>query len=238
MSHFLVGVVTETGSEAEIEAALAPYDENIQMPEYEEACHCCGSLIKRDIDQAADEKFGTIYGTYRASFHKSKGFIDAEGNRELIDELWEEKLRPRKEFKKRLFEASPLKNVPDPCCGFYNFDYCADNFELVGQRFEDNSGCGGTGLAMSTYNPKSEWDWWVIGGRWGDDIKTMSVSNYLIEPEIPYALVLDGEWIGRGKMGWWGMSFGDAKKADWEKTVRGLLEKVPTQIITGVDCHI
>lgn len=30
----------------------------------------------------------------------------------------------------------------------------------------DGEGCKGTGIEESTYNPKSKWDWYVIGGRW------------------------------------------------------------------------
>lgn len=36
----------------------------------------------------------------------------------------------------------------------------------IGKRFEDKSGCGGTGFYESTYSPESKWDWFVIGGRW------------------------------------------------------------------------
>ena len=33
------------------------------------------------------------------------------------------------------------------------------------------SDCHGTGKRMTTYNPKSKWDWWVVGGRWNGAVK-------------------------------------------------------------------
>ena len=55
-------------------------------------------------------------------------------------------IRPRKERFNELFAAHPLKDMPNPSC----------------------EGCGGSGERVTTRNPKSKWDWWVIGGAHWD----------------------------------------------------------------------
>ncbi len=38
-------------------------------------------------------------------------------------------------------------------------------------KWVDKENIGPQGEMISTYNPKSKWDWWVLGGRWKDDIR-------------------------------------------------------------------
>lgn len=50
-------------------------------------------------------------------------------------------------------------------CGFLNIRYAGD-----GDKYRVDSGV----LQRQTdYNPKSEWDWWVVGGRWSDMLRTL-----------------------------------------------------------------
>jgi hypothetical protein len=100
----------------------------------------------------------------------------------------------------------------------------------------------------TTYNPKSKWDWYVEGGRWEGFIKTtdgMEVDSTTLAAvdittlNIPFAIVKDGEWQERGKMGWFGMVRDEAPEAEWEQQVRANLMLLPkTTKITVVDCHI
>lgn len=41
------------------------------------------------------------------------------------------------------------------------------------QYFEDEM-VASNGDLLSTYNPNSKWDWYVIGGRWDKCLKTLS----------------------------------------------------------------
>lgn len=68
------------------------------------------------------------------------------------------------------------------------------------------------GDLLSTYNPNSKWDWYTIGGRWNNYLKTLSGEttneDYASEIDwkdiIPFAFVTPiGEWHERGEMGWW-----------------------------------
>jgi hypothetical protein len=54
-----------------------------------------------------------------------------------------------------------------------------------------------------------------------------------------YAYVKDGEWIGKGDMGWWGMSSNDEDQNVWNGKMVKLLEELPDDtLITIMDCHI
>lgn len=56
---------------------------------------------------------------------------------------------------------------------------------------------------------------------------------------IPYALVKDGKWYERGKMGWWGMSINEKDPEEWSKQVYKLLEEAPADTLLSLfDCHI
>lgn len=56
---------------------------------------------------------------------------------------------------------------------------------------------------------------------------------------IPYAVVKDAKWLGRGNMGWWGISTDDAPLDEWAQKVRELVESLPDDtLISFYDCHI
>jgi hypothetical protein len=56
---------------------------------------------------------------------------------------------------------------------------------------------------------------------------------------IPYAVVKDSKWYGRGEMGWFGISHGDEDKNAWVKKVSDMLTELPDDtLFTIVDCHI
>jgi len=81
---------------------------------------------------------------------------------------------------------------------------------------------------MSTYNPQSKWDWWVVGGRWSGfypieggmaDIVRKGDVRLTEESNIQtYAVLAEGVWRAPGSMGWFGMSTeDDAERADYSK---------------------
>ena len=54
-----------------------------------------------------------------------------------------------------------------------------------------------------------------------------------------YALIKDGQWYSRGKMGWWGMSSDDMTLAEWGEKQWETYRSLPgDERITIVDCHI
>jgi len=123
----------------------------------------------------------------------------------------------------------------------------------------DRGGIDDKGLyRISTYNPKSKWDWWRIGGRWNGEIKgayrgskdgfnfddefeTLE-ENICPISELPenleiFAIVTpDGFWHEKGHMGWFGCTSNINK--DWKKIVKDLLKKYSNYIAIGCDLHI
>lgn len=115
---------------------------------------------------------------------------------------------------------------------------------------------------VTTYNPASKWDWWVIGGRWDgrmlgldeiddgqggfnfDDtfhtLKRNSAHIDDIAPDfVPFAFVTpDGKWHEKGKMGWWAVTHGEQPEHEWKKEWENALKKYPNSIAVSLDCHI
>lgn len=55
----------------------------------------------------------------------------------------------------------------------------------------------------------------------------------------PYAVVKDGVWTAKGKMGWFALSDDRATQADWDKYVAELYQSLPLDtLLTLVDCHV
>lgn len=104
------------------------------------------------------------------------------------------------------------------------------------------------GDLLSTYNPNSKWDWYTIGGRWNNYLKTLSVEttneDYASEIDwkdiIPFAFVTPiGEWHERGEMGWWACVSNGKNIEDWKSEFKEFLDNLDEDtIVTVVDCHI
>lgn len=173
MSHFVALVLTKTGTEEEIKELLEPYNENTRVEEYEKPCWCIGREAQNEASAHAAQVHGS-YGDLRETFNRnelvrelnseSASLHDAAyGNSpdvspeerkaarkkvqdidSQIDALWKDHTQPHRDCEAATLAAHPKKESPDPDC----------------------DECNGTGVEKSTYNPKSKWDWWVVGGRW------------------------------------------------------------------------
>jgi len=167
------------------------------------------------------------------------------------------------------------------------------------------------GNLLTTYNPDSKWDWYLMGGRWtgffllkdgaggeigvpgamtkacldvkradqarkGDidwegmvkesleeyerkwkealacedsaekyfryDVKEAETrEDYIRRQAFPstFAVVKDGKWYEKGKMGWWAIVTDEKDPSDWEDEFRALIADLPDDtLLTLVDCHI
>jgi hypothetical protein len=65
------------------------------------------------------------------------------------------------------------------------------------------------------------------------------IAGRVAEAFCTFAVVKDGKWFERGKMGWWACVSGEKDPETWVSQFNNLLESLPfgTQI-TVVDCHI
>ncbi len=105
------------------------------------------------------------------------------------------------------------------------------------------------GDPISTYNPESKWDWYVIGGRWdgwinGRETSREAVSDNIATTEevlergrIPHAIITpDGQWHEHGEMGWWGIML--TENDDYLSEAKLLLSKYSGHHIIILDAHI
>lgn len=112
---------------------------------------------------------------------------------------------------------------------------------------------------LSTYNPDSKWDWWVIGGRWSGflvlkerdeegnivevdqaDFDEIDWDYMFTHDKIPFCYVCpDGDWCERGRMGWWAMVSDETPAQTWEKQFKDFIKSIDYNcIVTAVDFHI
>lgn len=147
-------------------------------------------------------------------------------------------------------EPYPVEIVGEKLAQMQDYYHTTDLGQLAAKMPEWNS-CdgkveGGTLYAMSTYNPQSKWDWWVIGGRWSDTVP----GNVCKVRELPegfdcYALVAPGNpehpepfWHEKGQMGWFGMSYNEKGADNWDAERAEVLSAFPGHLLVVVDCHI
>jgi hypothetical protein len=56
---------------------------------------------------------------------------------------------------------------------------------------------------------------------------------------VPYAMVIEGEWLQKGEMGWFGMSNDEISQDDWNKKVRETYESLDDDVLISLyDCHV
>lgn len=94
---------------------------------------------------------------------------------------------------------------------------------------------------LSTYNPKSKWDWYAIGGRWHGDLtedgRNVFPLTDLASDWSTYAIVTpDGEWHSRGRMGWFACSTDEDDQ--WDAKRYELASAFPDHVGVLVDLHI
>lgn len=285
MSHFIVGVIVPgdtppSGIEEAVTSLLAPFDENIEVPEYDDVCICVGSVAHKEAREHANNTVGSIeqlrdrfdtevrtpyFDKLKAEGKDEKDIAFSDEVADYFQSRWEEFLAPYEKAQNDFFNTHPMRDKPDPTCGFYTGErkdwWPKDAKE--GDHYCDGSGCRGTGTVKSTYNPKSKWDWHVIGGRWNGYITGTPSNMYggelskniipvqdLLTHElaiketgdkknsrIPFAIVTpDGKWHEKGHMGWWAVV--SDKNPDWDNVALDILKNNVDHILVAVDCHI
>jgi hypothetical protein len=112
------------------------------------------------------------------------------------------------------------------------------------------------GNIVSSYNPKSKWDWYQVGGRWAGCIMNWTETveheakvitptwtepawtekkggvDYLQKKDLEQfagtfaMLTADGEWHEQGRMGWFGMVSDEQPADEWDQRLKQLVEDV------------
>lgn len=234
MSHSTVLVVlpdsavADTDIETALEAALEPFDENRETAAYIK--HTKAALIE---NQRAEYIRYRDEGPYAEYLKDKAAFLT--------------RTYKRLEFQRYVtveFPADIMPHLDD------------DAFMYMKATEWDKDSLDDDGNLLSTYNPKSKWDWYTIGGRW-----TGSVMNWTDTVHHPAEkrsdtwtteawdekvggsdivqkkdleqfsgtfafLSADGEWKERGRMGWFGMVADEQDPDEWDATLKQLVEDV------------
>lgn len=227
MSHFPVLVIlpkdtTFEGAEAAATALLAPYDENTEVEPYAVDCLCINLAAMVDAKVRTTAEFGSVdalRASFVSPFPDTKPYKQTPKQREQSEAAWRAHIAPMIDAQQRYTAEHPMAGKPDPAC----------------------TECHGTGTRMTTYNPKSRWDWWHVGGRWhgaateaGRDFFPMSA---LKRDWSAFAIVTpDGAWHEKGTMGWWAVVTDE--KPDWDAERFEIASAYPEHMALYVDCHI
>jgi hypothetical protein len=218
--------------EASLAALMAPYDENREVPEYQTPCYCVGTVAMI----AGREEAQRVHGTAGEQLAKFGAFIEphfgrtsyfdlpTREDRERWDDLAVQFWGPIRATEQAAREAHPDRNAPEADC----------------------ETCTGTGTYATTRNPMAKWDWYVVGGRWDNELQGRNVAPVAEvdwnDDAIPFAIVTRTPcgWIEKGLMGWFGMASNKKPPADWRQQARDLLNQAAVRgdIAVVVDYHI
>jgi hypothetical protein len=94
---------------------------------------------------------------------------------------------------------------------------------------------------VTTYNPRSQWDWWVVGGRWSGEVLPLDRADRLgdHEPCITYAVLTpDGEWYQRCDEHWNDPAQDEKDAEEWRAQFAALVASPADLPAYVVDCHI
>ncbi|AWN05071.1 hypothetical protein SEA_EASLEY_46 [Gordonia phage Easley] len=148
MSHFTVTVALPGHldlakvSDALAEA-LAPFDENIRVPRYVQSTRA--ELIAHGRKVIAEYATG-LYAEYQEL--GEKGYRAAH---------------PHAPEQHIAYLAGTSEGGGFPA----KLAWSDEQVYADAVRWEEPEDIGPDGEVYSTYNPKSQWDWWTVGGRWG-----------------------------------------------------------------------
>jgi hypothetical protein len=230
MSHFTVLVITPNGTEQEAAALLAPYSEHINVEPYDTPCWCIGIDAKKSVRATLEKEMPIekARDSFNAREDVQKLIDDSRkagnyGFSEEVDRIWEETYEaPYEARQNELFAQHPDREAASSDC----------------------DECKGTGIENTTYNPKSKWDWYQLGGRWGElfgNLQGQSISAVLKAPEaIPtFALLTpDGQWYEQGKMMIYATVVDEQDPKEWQTFFIDILEKFSDHKALFYDCHI
>lgn len=234
MSHFVIIV---TGPD--IETALAPYDENERVPEYRDSD---GDTTTYNPKSKWDwYQVGGRWGGYFLLKNGQRvdtcrwGDVDTESLGKEAEALaradferWERAFKAQEGTRPEAWTTvleRALKDQPPET-----------HRELVDKARE----VYGAQPAIVAYRKIMAGEFYVH-----DPVETFGfeLDPYIAQQRlgaiIPFAILHNGEWIERGKMGWFA-SVADEKPAiNWFTEASKILASLdPDTIVTAVDCHI
>lgn len=96
-------------------------------------------------------------------------------------------------------------------------EYTDEELYIEATKFMETEELTEDGDYISTYNPKSKWDWYMIGGRWGGSLK-LKGANEFVDSGYIQSLDLSKDFKSA-----------EYYKEVWDKVVRGIEVKELTE---------
>lgn len=211
MSHFSVAVITKTGSEKEIEKLLAPYQEN-NMED------CPKEYLKffEDEDCEIDDETG------------KKGYWEnpnAKWDWYVVGGRWSNLIKKKDGNKTDIEKISNIDLTMDKKTykEFARYwEVVVDGGKLLDNEKEDDF--------FSFYKK----EYYTEQYKTKENYATQQASFSTFAVVTP-----EGEWIEKGKMGWWGVNDAtEESRNSYNKQFSQLLEEHGDYFLTIVDCHI
>lgn len=166
MSHYVLLVALPKDTESlsgELAERLEPFNENVDVepyPDYEAgeaADYWWYRSLKRDAEAVANNDHSSI----RPYNPDMLGWSSSE-SRDTPEQQWAEMIRDAE-----VFNSLPNPVTWESLVAAHNRYYCDGHPHSDGTRMYYESETG-RAYTLSTYNPNSKWDWYVVGGRWSD----------------------------------------------------------------------
>jgi len=140
----------------------------------------------------------------------------------------------------------------------WNINKMREHYEVQDESLEAllphmKDWCGNEGYVedgklgiITTYNPDSKWDWWVVGGRWSDYFNGKSIlpmselpTDWHESGQTPYAVVTrNGEWHQKAEMHWFGVSTNEQEPEAWRNECSEIFSGHQDCMIVVCDLHI
>lgn len=186
MSHFC-GLVILTPEYAKVNGmddSLAKYDENLETPEYRK-CDLSDNDKQRFleyylINKSEDKQLHEAYKKFKLGFitfmRGKKGYLTQKQYQEKYPNARDKETKEG--WASALIYENPEKWVEYFKQGYPEFwNSFEDTYAEFGDDWNGNSWRKdekGVWAVYSEYNPDSKWDWYSVGGRWSNSIKTKS----------------------------------------------------------------
>lgn len=156
MSHFAVAVITkQRPTYSELEEILEPYSENLSVTPY--VRETPEQYIQETRKEFEEYLQSSTYKEYEADPEGYAKKVNNPGHLEYI----------------RNFKSVRYKMTDEELLEERKKSYPSEEDEREDyEEYLDKNG-----NVISTYNPKSKWDWWEVGGRWSGAIPLKNGEN-------------------------------------------------------------
>ena len=241
MSHYVAVVlvppiVPKEHVEEVVARMLAPFDDNVEVPEHEQRCWCVDLQARIEALQSAEAQYPI--DSIREEFAKLP-------DTEQTDIRWRDLSAARVAAIQTALDQHPLKDQPNPDC-----ETCRGS-----GKHQSTANVQGK---LDFWRVGGRWDGWLFGPeRQAESSDQKSGHNFGPEHQslgnnsrpvreiplddpyyLPFAVLTpDGQWHEMGQMGSFAMVSDEKPPQEWHQIVRDLYGKYPDHVAVTVDCH-